>query len=59
MPDNTYKAIHNGNTKRYTMEIQMLDATAKYIQSDIKDNIDIKDIIDNTKIRVSGDVGTH
>ena len=37
----------------------MLDATAKYIQSDIKDNIDIKDIIDNTKIRVSGDVGTH
>ena len=40
MPDNTYRAIHNGNTKRYTMETQMLDATAKYIQSDIKDNMD-------------------
>ena len=35
-----YKAIHNGNTKWSTKEIQMLDATAKNIQKDIKDNMD-------------------
>ena len=30
-PQWKYKAIHKGNTKRYTMEIQMLEATEKYI----------------------------
>ena len=35
-----YKATHNGNTKWSTKEIQMLDATAKNIQKDIKDNMD-------------------